>query len=68
MSKDEGRTPQSWLRYSHLGFQFALTMVLTVLAGTWADRKFGTGPWLTIVGSLFGIGAAMYALIKEVGR
>jgi F0F1-type ATP synthase assembly protein I len=42
--------------------------VLCVLAGTWADRKFGIEPWGTIVGSLFGIAASMYLVIKEVGR
>ena len=67
MSKDEGRTPQSWLRYSHLGLQFALTLVLAVLAGAWADRKFGTDPWLTITGSLIGIGGGMWVLIREAG-
>jgi F0F1-type ATP synthase assembly protein I len=42
--------------------------VICVLAGTWADRKFGIAPWGTIVGSLFGITGSMYTVIREVGR
>jgi F0F1-type ATP synthase assembly protein I len=65
MPKDEDRTRHSWLRYSHLGFQFALTMLLLVLAGTWADREFGTTPWCTLAGSLLGITAALWSVIRE---
>lgn len=68
MQKDGGRTPQSWLRYSHLGLQFALTLLLCVLAGTWADRRFEATPWFTLTGSLVGITASLYLVIKEVGR
>ena len=48
--------------------QFALTLVLCVLAGTWADRRFEVAPWGTIAGSLVGITAAMCSIVKEVGR
>ena len=68
MPKDDGRTQNSWLRYSTLGVQFAVTLVVFVLLGTWADRRFGTDPWLTIAGSLFGIFASMYLVIREVAR
>lgn len=61
------RATNSWLRYSHLGLQFALTMVLSVLAGTWADRRFGWDPWGTIAGSLFGISAAIYGIVADLG-
>ena len=67
MPKDDGRTQNSWLRYSTLGVQFAVTLVVFVLLGTWADRRFGTDPWLTVTGSLVGIGAGMYLLIRQTG-
>jgi F0F1-type ATP synthase assembly protein I len=65
MSKVPDRTPQSWLRYSHLGLQFVATMVLCVFAGMWADRKLGTTPWLTLVASLLGIASSLWMVIKE---
>jgi F0F1-type ATP synthase assembly protein I len=33
----------------------------------WADRRFGTDPWLTVTGSLVGIGGGMYLLIRQTG-
>lgn len=59
-------TASTWLRYSHLGTQFALTITLLALAGVWADRRFATGPWLTIAGSLVGITSALWLLIRAV--
>lgn len=70
--KDDGRngsrTANSWLRYSHLGTQFTVTLLVGVFAGIWADGRFGTDPWLTIAGSLLGIFAAMYVIIRETSR
>jgi len=61
------RTPSSWLRYSHLGMQFCVTLVLFVLLGTWADERLGTGPWLTVAGAAVGMSGATYLLIRQVG-
>lgn len=66
--KDDGRTQTSWLRYSHLGLQFAMTLTLLALAGTWADARWGTGPWLTVTGCLVGIAASLYLFIREALR
>jgi F0F1-type ATP synthase assembly protein I len=69
-----GRRPKrpdgshTWLRYSHLGLQFCLTFLLLVGAGVWADRRLGTGPWLTVVGAAAGMAAATYLLVRQVGR
>lgn len=62
------RTPTSWLRYSHLGMQYCLTLVLFVLTGTWADRRWGTDPWLTVTGAAVGMTAATYLLIRQLER
>jgi len=58
----------SWLRYSHLGIQYCATVLLCVLAGVWGDRRLGTDPWLTIAGSLAGMAAATYLLVRQVAR
>ena len=68
MKQDDGKAINSWLRYSTLGIQFTVALCLCVLAGTWADRRFGTEPWLTVAGSLLGIFSSMYLVIKEVGK
>ncbi|MCG3134284.1 MAG: hypothetical protein HMLKMBBP_01577 [Planctomycetes bacterium] len=67
--QDERKGGQSstWLRYSHLGLQFAVTLLLCVFLGRWLDTKFGWAPWGTVVGSLFGITASMYAVVKDAG-
>lgn len=68
MPQDDDRTQNTWLRYSTLGVQFTVTLLLFVLMGTWADGRFATTPWCTITGSLLGIFASMYVVIREVGR
>jgi F0F1-type ATP synthase assembly protein I len=51
-----------------LGFQFAGAIVLCVLAGQWADRRFGTDPWGVLSGAVVGFAAGFYALVKAARR
>ncbi len=42
--------------------------ILGLFAGQWADDKFGTGPYLTVVGVVLGLASAgleSYNLIKK---
>ena len=39
---------------STLGLEVALSIVLPLVAGTWADGRWGTTPWLALTG--FGLG------------
>jgi F0F1-type ATP synthase assembly protein I len=55
-----------YLRFLHLGTQLAITLVLGVFGGRWLDGRWGTGPWLTVVGALAGIAVGMAVLIREV--
>ncbi|MDP3149464.1 MAG: AtpZ/AtpI family protein [Ignavibacteria bacterium] len=52
--------------YLGLGFQFAATIVLLILAGSWLDGRLNTSPWFTAVLGLFGGFAGTYNLIKTV--
>ena len=52
--------------YLGLGFQFAATIVLLILAGSWLDGKLNSSPWLTVILGLFGGFAGTYNLIKTV--
>ena len=45
-----------------------MTLVVLVLAGQWADRKFGTGGIITIAAAFLGFGGTMYSLIRALNR
>jgi F0F1-type ATP synthase assembly protein I len=55
------------MRFAGLGIQLVVMMLAGLFAGQWADRKFGTGSILTIVGAFAGFGATMWSLIRQVG-
>jgi ATP synthase protein I len=40
--------------------------VLGLLLGWWLDARWGTGPWLLLVGILLGIGAGFYNFFRAV--
>ncbi len=50
--------------YLNLGWTFAVTVTLGVLAGWWLDRKLGTRPWLLLAGSLLGIASAFVSFFR----
>lgn len=41
-------------------------VVLGVLAGYFADKKFGTEPWLLVAGACLGLAVGMYSFIRAV--
>jgi len=55
-----------YLKYSHLGLQFCISVGLPTGVGIWADRRLGTGVLLTLTGLVLGFGAGVYALCYEV--
>jgi hypothetical protein len=57
-------TQNAALRWSAAGFEFAVAVVLFFLGGRWLDAKVGSGPWLSVVGSLVGIAVGTYLLIR----
>lgn len=66
-SSSQERAYGTWLRYSSLGLQFCLTLLLFLGSGVWLDARLETEPWLTIVGALLGISGAIYVVVKETG-
>jgi Putative F0F1-ATPase subunit Ca2+/Mg2+ transporter len=56
------------MRYAGLGVQLAVSLLLFVWIGQWADRKFDTGGLLTVLAALLGFGGTMYWLIRSLGR
>ena len=63
-----GRKPPGPMRYAGLGVQLAVTLVVFVLAGQWADRKLGTGGIITIVAAFLGFGGTMWSLIRTLNK
>jgi hypothetical protein len=63
--RDKGPNP---MRYAGLGLQLAVSLLLFVWLGQWADRKLGTGGVLTILAALAGFGGTMYSVIRKLNR
>ena len=56
------------MRYAGLGIQLAVSLLLFVWIGQWADRKLGTGGMLTILAALLGFGGTMYSVIRRLNK
>lgn len=56
------------MRYAGLGVQLAVSLLVFVLAGQWADKQLGTGGILTVVAAFVGFGGTMYSLIRTLNR
>jgi uncharacterized membrane protein YccC len=55
-------------RFAGLGIQFAITILVFVLLGQWADRKAGTGGLFTILGTFVALGATLYSVLRIVNK
>lgn len=54
-------------RWSSVGIQMVISVLIGLFGGQWLDRTFETDPWLTLAGVLLGATAAfvdMYRLAK----
>lgn len=49
-----------------LGLQFAISILLFLLAGQWLDRKLGTSPLFLIVFVFTGAGASFYSIYRKL--
>ena len=61
-----------WMRelasYSSLGLTVAFSIFIGLFFGIYLDRRFGTEPWLTMVGLGFGIAAAFSNIIRAINK
>lgn len=48
------------------GFQLAFSILLFTGMGYLGDQKFGSAPWLMLIGLLVGLGAGFYAFWRRV--
>ena len=64
-SKDLRKWRSAWSNAS-LGLEIAGCVVVGLLAGRWADGRWGTEPWLMLLGMAAGITAAGRAIWRVV--
>ena len=59
----------NWVKFSQIGIQMAVIIVLCTYLGTYLDEKFlSISPWGTVLGALFGVFASLYTVIKKVNQ
>ena len=56
------------LRLSTVGLVLAISVGLGAWLGLWLDERWGTGPWLTVLGVVIGSAAGFIELLREVNR
>ena len=49
-----------------IGITFALTLTGAVLAGLWADNRFGTTPLFLVLGTLFGMAMGGFWMAQKL--
>ena len=55
-------------RFLGIGLEIAVGVGFGVVVGLWVDKRFGWSPAGVITGSMLGLAAGMYLMIKEVMR
>lgn len=56
----------NYWNFAQIGLELAGAVMLGAACGWWADKKLGTGPWLTLVGALLGIAGGFYVVAREL--
>lgn len=65
MQKRKGDPLRDYKRGTNMatiGLELVLSIALGFFGGRYLDNKFGTAPWLSVVGFLFGVAAAVKAI------
>jgi ATP synthase protein I len=55
-------------KYSALGFEMAISVIIGLVIGSFLDKRLGTGPWLTIVWLGLGFAAGFRSLYRAAVR
>lgn len=60
------QTLRALAQFSQVGITMAVSVLLGVLLGKYLDEWIGTSPWLLLIFSLLGAGAAIQSLLKNI--
>jgi F0F1-type ATP synthase assembly protein I len=67
--KKEPENNNSWLVFTQIGLQMALTIGLGTWAGYWLDGKMlNKNPMMTLIFSLSSIGISLYNVIRQIPK
>jgi F0F1-type ATP synthase assembly protein I len=62
----QGNKSLSGNDFAGAGIQFAVALVLSVILGSWLDKRYGTGPLFILLGLAVGGGGGFYSLYRKV--
>ncbi|OGR82279.1 MAG: hypothetical protein A3J74_07680 [Elusimicrobia bacterium RIFCSPHIGHO2_02_FULL_57_9] len=62
--RKEQQTANSWAVALGAGSELVVCALAGFFAGQWLDGKFGTGPWLMLLGAISGISIGLYRFIS----
>ncbi|MDP3275842.1 MAG: AtpZ/AtpI family protein [Deltaproteobacteria bacterium] len=51
-----------------IGIELVVSVMLGLGVGVWLDRRFATGPWLTLVGIVVGSAAGFRSLLRFANK
>jgi len=69
--KKKGKLVREVGKYSAIGLEMAISVVIGMAFGWWLDRMFNTKPWLSLIFMLFGFAAGfrgLFRLLKDVRK
>jgi F0F1-type ATP synthase assembly protein I len=66
--EDPGKRLRSPTRALAVGSELGIATLIGLFGGSWLDRRFGTGPWLTIIGLALGGAAGIKSLMRLAPR
>ena len=53
-------------RASIIGMEISIPVIVGLVLGHWADGRFGTSPWLTLLGIVAGTAVALKAIMHAL--
>jgi F0F1-type ATP synthase assembly protein I len=56
------------MKWMSMAYEMGASIGICVFLGWKGDALWDTKPWLTLLGSLLGVGGSMYLLIKKAFR
>ena len=58
----------SYLRFSAMGLEMGISVVVAMFIGQYLDMQFGTDPWLLLLFLVFGMTAGLRSVIRALKK